>query len=92
MVDETTKDIYCGYIFNYAEGHTFKHEQECLEWGEIVTVEFKGHSIEEVHKIVIELYENVNYKWYNNKTEYRPKESYETVWTFRLKKMKKELN
>jgi len=89
MVGETTKNVYCGYIINYAEGHTFRHEQDCVEWGEIVTVEFKGYTVEQVYEIVKELYENDNYGWHNNQTEYRPEESYETVWTFRIEKNKK---
>ncbi|MCA0133930.1 hypothetical protein [Winogradskyella alexanderae] len=85
MIDENTSDIYCGYIIQFEEGHTFRHEQECVEWGEIVTVKFKGYSLDQVGALVEELFKNDNYSWYENKTEYRPEEYYETVWTFKIK-------
>ncbi|TYP70880.1 hypothetical protein [Aquimarina intermedia] len=52
--------------------------------GEIVTVSFKNFSAAQVRDIVEELFENDYYDWYADKTEYRPEEFYETIWTFRI--------
>lgn len=84
MIGENKADSICGYVISFKEGHTFKHEQECVEWGEIVTVNFKGFTSDDVRKIVEDLFRNKNYNWYANSTEYRPKEYYETVWTFKI--------
>lgn len=82
MLHEKTEDTICGYIISFKEKHFFKHEQECVEWGEIVTVGFIDFTAEQVRDIVEELFTTEGYNWYNNKTEYRPKEYYEKVWTF----------
>jgi len=84
MIDETNSNINCGYIVQFEEGHSFKHEEECVEWGEIVTVEFKDYSKEDVMDLVERLYINDNYSWYENETEYRPQQDYETIWTFKI--------
>jgi hypothetical protein len=88
MIGTNKADTICGYIISFKEGHSFKHQQECVEWGEIVTVKFKGYKSDEVRKIVEDLFRKENYDWYSNNTEYRPKEYYETVWTFRIKEEK----
>ena len=82
MIAENSDDTTCGYIISFKEGHTFKHEQKCVEWGEVVTVTFVGFETEEVRKIVTGLFRNDHYNWYNNATEYRPEEYYESLWTF----------
>ena len=69
---ENIEDSICGYIISFREGHSFKHEEECVEWGEIVE----------------ELFKNENYGWFANDTEYRPEKYYETVWTFKIKEKK----
>ncbi|MFD0975447.1 hypothetical protein [Salinimicrobium gaetbulicola] len=84
MIEKETKDTICGYVISFKEGHSFKHEQECVEWGEIVTVSFRGFTSDKVRQIVEELYKNENYDWYSNKTEYRPEKYYESVWTFKI--------
>jgi len=84
MIEENTKDIICGYIISFKEGHSFKHEQECNEWGEVVTVSFKDYTTNQVREIVELLFKNDGYDWYADKTEYRPEKYYERVWTFRI--------
>lgn len=84
MIEENTKNTKCGYILSFREGHTFKYEQECNEWGEIVTVVFHDTSSTSVRKLVNQLYQNKTYNWYSDSTEYRPKEYYETEWTFNV--------
>jgi hypothetical protein len=84
MIAENTKDTICGYIISFKEGHSFKHEQECNEWGEIVTVSFKNYTPSQVREIVELLFKNDEYDWYDNRTEYRPQKYYERDWTFRI--------
>ncbi len=84
MIAENAKDTICGYIISFKEGHSFKNEQECNEWGEIVTVSFKNYTPSQVREIVELLFKNDEYDWYNNNTEYRPEKYYERVWTFRI--------
>lgn len=84
MIEESTKDTICGYIISFKEGHSFKHEQECNEWGEIVTVSFKDYTTSQVREIVELLFKNDRYDWYSNEMEYRPEKYYEKVWTFRI--------
>ena len=79
MIGDNNKDSICGFLISFKEGHTFKHKQECVEWGEIITVNFYKVKKDYVRQIVENLFENENYYWYENKTEYRPKESYEAV-------------
>ena len=82
-------DTICGYVISFKERHSFKHQQECVEWGEIVTVKFNDFSPNQVREIVQYLFENKNYDWYENKTEYRPEKDYERLWTFRIIKKEK---
>lgn len=77
-------DTICGYTITFQEGHSFTHEQECNEWGEIVTVNFKGLTSNKVKSLVDQLFQHEGYHWYINQTEYRPEKYYETVWTFRI--------
>ena len=84
MIGSDKKDTICGYVIPFKEGHSFKHEQECVEWGEIVTVKFNNFSANQVREIVESLFKKDNYDWYENNTEYRPYEYYERLWTFRI--------
>ena len=92
MIGENKRDTTCGYIIFFKEGHSFKHEQECVEWGEIVTVKFKNTSADQVRKTVEHLFENDTYNWYGNKTEYRPESNYERLWTFKITENEKSTN
>jgi len=85
MTGTNDSDTICGYILSFNEGHSFKHEKECVEWGEIVTVNFKGYTLHEVRKIVDLLFKTEGYTWHTNNTEYRPTEYYERRWTYKLK-------
>ena len=49
--DDPVNDSICGYHIMFKEGHSIKHEQECNEWGEIVTVSFKNINSEQVKKL-----------------------------------------
>lgn len=78
------EDKICGYKLHFKEGHSYQHEQDCVEWGEIVTVTFKDYSLDQVRKLVNSLYPSKNYGWYENETHYRPEKYYESDWTFEL--------
>lgn len=91
MIYENTTNFNCGFIISFEEGHTFKHEQECNEWGEIITVSFKGYSIAQVREVVELLFKTEGYDWYKNNTEYRPEKYYETIWTFRIIESEKSI-
>ncbi|WP_207038064.1 hypothetical protein [Psychroflexus sp. ALD_RP9] len=82
--ESNDKNEFCGFKIIFKEEHTFTHEQECNEWGEIVTVRFKNFQKDAVKKIVEQLFETDDYDWYENNTEYRPEKYYEKVWTFRI--------
>ena len=84
MIGTDKNDTICGYVISFKEGHSFKHEQKCVEWGEIVTVKFKDFSVNQVKEIVESLFKKDNYDWYENNTEYRPDKYYERLWTFRI--------
>ena len=84
MIGTDKKDTICGYVISFKEEHSFKHEEECVEWGEIVTVKFKDFSANQVREIVESLFKKSDYDWYENNTEYRPEKYYERIWTFRI--------
>ena len=84
MIELGVEDTTCGYVISFKEGHTFKHQKDCNEWGEIVTVSLKEFKAKQVRNLVEELFSCEGYEWYNNKSEYRPEKNYETVWTFKI--------
>lgn len=81
--NETLKLNNCSWRINYNNGNYYEFS-ECNEWGVEVFLKFKNKKKEDIIKLIETQCYRKNYTWFENFTEYRPFQYYESVWTFRI--------